>query len=418
MDMVKAYGNLIKKNIDKPETALKLINFGLIIAYYWLSNRHDKRMPKSFKYLNKICVKYIHEPLKRPNNSAWVNLFAPAEILHAMGIYPLFVEAFASFLCGFECEDEFIDRAEQAGIAETLCSYHKAFLGAGITGLLPRPKFAVTTSMICDANINTFRHLTDMYDIPCYVIDIPNHYSSDAEQYVTEQLMEMVCMIEEITGRRLNESRLKDVLITENQTRVFMKRYLDSLETKYFPSTLTMEMFMLFTSHVFMGRQETYRFYQMLCQEIESYPTRRVKKIFWVHLLPYYQATLQRYFNLSDKYQVLGCDLNFDYLDAIDYNNPYRALARKMIQNQYNGGYERRIDGIAKIIKKLKPDGVINFCHWGCKQSSGGVMLLRDAVKDMGIPFLSLDGDGIDKRNGHDGQIKTRLEAFLEILDR
>ena len=35
----------------------------------------------------------------------------------------------------------------------------------------------------------------------------------------------------------------------------------------------------------------------------------------------------------------------------------------------------------------------------------------------MDIPMLILDGDGIDKRNSHDGQIKTRLEAFLEMLE-
>ena len=30
--------------------------------------------------------------------------------------------------------------------------------------------------------------------------------------------------------------------------------------------------------------------------------------------------------------------------------------------------------------------------------------------------MINLDGDGIDKRNSHDGQIKTRLEAFLEMI--
>ena len=34
-----------------------------------------------------------------------------------------------------------------------------------------------------------------------------------------------------------------------------------------------------------------------------------------------------------------------------------------------------------------------------------------------GIPMLILDGDGIDRRNSHDGQIRTRLEAFLEMLE-
>ena len=33
------------------------------------------------------------------------------------------------------------------------------------------------------------------------------------------------------------------------------------------------------------------------------------------------------------------------------------------------------------------------------------------------MPLLQLDGDGIDERNSHDGQIKTRLEAFFEVLE-
>ena len=39
------------------------------------------------------------------------------------------------------------------------------------------------------------------------------------------------------------------------------------------------------------------------------------------------------------------------------------------------------------------------------------------AVYEKDLPMLILDGDGIDKRNSHDGQMKTRLEAFLEMLD-
>ena len=31
--------------------------------------------------------------------------------------------------------------------------------------------------------------------------------------------------------------------------------------------------------------------------------------------------------------------------------------------------------------------------------------------------MLILDGDGVDLRNSHDGQIKTRLEAFLEMIE-
>ena len=42
--------------------------------------------------------------------------------------------------------------------------------------------------------------------------------------------------------------------------------------------------------------------------------------------------------------------------------------------------------------------------------------LPKEKLQEMDIPMLILDGDGIDRRNSHDGQIKTRLEAFLEML--
>ena len=45
-------------------------------------------------------------------------------------------------------------------------------------------------------------------------------------------------------------------------------------------------------------------------------------------------------------------------------------------------------------------------------------MLLKETLRDQNISFLTLDGDGMDRRNSHDGQIKTRLEAFLELLNQ
>ena len=65
----------------------------------------------------------------------------------------------------------------------------------------------------------------------------------------------------------------------------------------------------------------------------------------------------------------------------------------------------------------IEPDAVIHFCHWGCKQASGGSLLLKETMKSRNIPMLILDGDGVDQRNSHDGQIKTRLEAFLEMIE-
>ena len=50
-------------------------------------------------------------------------------------------------------------------------------------------------------------------------------------------------------------------------------------------------------------------------------------------------------------------------------------------------------------------------------QASGGSMLLKESMNKLNIPMLTLDGDAVDRRNSHDGQIKTRLEAFLELIN-
>ncbi|WP_294403379.1 2-hydroxyacyl-CoA dehydratase family protein [uncultured Clostridium sp.] len=83
----------------------------------------------------------------------------------------------------------------------------------------------------------------------------------------------------------------------------------------------------------------------------------------------------------------------------------------------YNGPYERKVETVEKIVDELDSDAVIHFCHWGCKQSCGGVMQLKEAMRKKNIPMLILDGDCMDMRNCHDGQIKRRLEAFIEMIN-
>ncbi len=62
-------------------------------------------------------------------------------------------------------------------------------------------------------------------------------------------------------------------------------------------------------------------------------------------------------------------------------------------------------------------DGVICFCHWGCKQTMGLSARFKQALEEAGHPTLILNGDGCDRSNTSDGQVATRLNAFLEMLE-
>ncbi|MFA5527131.1 MAG: 2-hydroxyacyl-CoA dehydratase family protein [Peptostreptococcales bacterium] len=417
MNLAKSYGKLVKKRLNKPQSALSLIQLAASLELMRWSKFPDKTIPPSFRYLYKTMFQYILEPMQNSGKSAFVNLFAPCEILHAFKIYPLFIEAMSNFLAGLYCEDTFIDLAENIGISETLCSYHKTFLGAAEKEILPKLQFSVTTTMICDANINTFKRISEKQNIPCYILDIPYEYNQDTEQYVKEQLIEMTNMIEEITHTKFDLDQLREVLTLENETKKYIKDSLSLLSTRHYPSLITLEMAKLMLTHSGIGRKESLDFFKMYHQELTNAPAKKGPSVLWVHTIPTYEETIRQLFNLSPEYNFLGMDINYDYMEMLDVNDPFKAIARKLLKNAYNGDISYRINSLLKLIEMTKTDGVINLCQWGCKQSIGTIHLLKEALKNKNIPYLPIDGDGADRRNTPSGQIRTRVEAFLEILN-
>ncbi|MEY8763593.1 MULTISPECIES: 2-hydroxyacyl-CoA dehydratase subunit D [Clostridium] len=416
MDLIKTYGKYIKKNINNPSKTLNLLKFGFSFEKFLVSRFKDKKIPPSLNYLNELCVDFILTPLKNPLNSAFVTIFSPVEILYAMDMNPLLIEGFSSFLSGTQCEDAFIDCAEKSGISDTLCSYHKAFIGAVEAKAVPKPRFAITSSMICDSNLNTVRYISGKYNIPYYYLDVPYEYSEYTVKYVVGQLHEIVEFIQDIMKTRFDEDKFKEVIRIENETKLYMRRFYKRLEHKYFPNTLTLEMYKLFTSHLGIGRPEVLDFYRMQAEDIEKYPDCRGKRILWSHIMPFYSKTLKGRFNLNADCQLLACDYNLDNLEEMDYNHPFEALAQKFLKNKLNGPFQRKIQNIMKMARNFNASGVINLCSFGCKECSGGTMLLKEALKRQDIPYLSIDGDGVDRRNAHEGQVETRVEAFMEIL--
>lgn len=413
--IIRGYSKLIETNLDRPELVKNLIRLGLEVGKIWVEHFGEKNAPRSLRFLNSICFQFILEPLRYPKNSGFVNLLAPTEILHSMNIYPLFIEAYSSFASGFYSEDIFIDRAEARGISSTLCSYHKTFLGALEYSVLPKLKFAVTSSILCDGNSNTFKYISKRYKIPYYIVDVPYEYNEETVGYVKSQLREMISIIESATGKRFDIDKLRDVIRIENKTREYQRLYLQRLKEHSMPNTITYEMYKLFVTHPHIGRVETLEFFKLLSEDILKYPDEGYR-ILWIHILPYYLYPVQRYLNFNDRFKLIGSDLNFDYLEDLDERNPLESIARKLILNVNNGEFKRKIQNIKRLIIDFKIDGVIHFCQWGCRQSFGGVMLLKKELEALDIPFLIIDGDGIDRRNSSEGQINTRLSAFLEML--
>jgi len=417
--VVKKFGQIVGSNIEThPKTSQRLLKLG-----YALSGLQMKYFPERYLlphqiYASVVCNRLIRYSLGKPENSAVVNLFFPCELLHAVGIKPESVEGFSGYLNGACCERFFIDYIENVGIPKTLCSYHKTMLGAALAKVLPKPKFIMATTMICDANIITFRELADFWGIPLFTVDIPSNNDEDSIGYVENQLKQAVSFIEENTDKKFDYEKLKEVIKRENRSMRLYKEYFKELSVKYIPNDITSEMYKLLLTHILNGTEEAEKYFEMILDDAQGQEDRNDKiRILWCHPLPNWQKSIKEIINNSAKYQLLCSDLNFDAIFELDENNPLRSLAIKLLNNHLRGSADHRAGKILDMAQYLNADGVVYFNNWGCKKSLGGAGITKRILEEKGIPVLLLDGDGCDRENINDGQMKTRLQAFLEILE-
>jgi benzoyl-CoA reductase/2-hydroxyglutaryl-CoA dehydratase subunit BcrC/BadD/HgdB len=122
---------------------------------------------------------------------------------------------------------------------------------------------------------------------------------------------------------------------------------------------------------------------------------------------------------LEKEYQanIVSDELNDIYWDAIDPQDPFIGMARRAIAKPLNVNMQSRIHHLQKLARDYKLDGAINPCHWGCRQGTGARGLISDGLKQINVPVLNLEVDCMDTRNFAEGQLRTRIEAFVEMLE-
>lgn len=417
MYVVDKYIDHVKEEaINRPEKSWDKILLGFRANKWRMKLLPNRNLSRGYQKLETMMMSLVADSLSREGSYVWGNIFAPCELMQCFGLHTLSIECLSCYMSGYHLEDYFIDYAQNIGIAPTLCSYHKTFVGGVESKVVKKPEYAVTTSLSCDGNLNTFRYLEKTAHVPFTFLDVP--YSDDKESiaYLADQLRAFTKVLEERTGKTFQEEKLQKILRTENETLRELKKFFEYQKNYYYPGELISHLYMMMGMHLLIGTEEFLDLIRFMNEEIQQGEPFTGKKILWIHLLPFYQESLKEYFNSNRDYQIIASDIILDFMDELDTEHPFEALAGKIIKNLYNGSYAHKAEMIGQLADRLKPDAVIHFCHWGCKQASGGSILLKEKMQKMNIPMLILDGDGIDKRNSHDGQIKTRLEAFLELI--
>ena len=417
MQIIETYGKYIEKWANtNPDRARVLLKLGWEVQNLKYKFTPDKRLLPADRYLAHLMMNTMLMPLKNPQECAIVSIFTPCEILHEAGLHPYNVEAFSCYLSASNAERAFLQQAENTGISETLCSYHKTFLGAAQKKILPKPKCIVYTNLTCDANLLTFKTLAKLYDVPAFAIDVPMQQNEDNVKYVADQIRDLKVFLEKCTGKTITEDGLKERMRRSKRT---MDKFIECQKKsadKDIKTDLVTPLFAGMTNNILLGTKEEEKYVDQLLKDIEKAPKKKGKNIYWMHTIPFWSQAVKDALLLKEEAQIVGCELA-QVADITKHSeDPYEEMALRLVYHALNGPVSRRIDAGIRHAKQAGADGVVWFNHWGCKHTLGGSRIAKKRFEEAGIPLLILDGDGCDRSHGGEGQTSTRLGAFLEML--
>ena len=418
MSLVEDFGKYIEKfSRTNPQKARFWLKEGWNAQHLKFKMLPDKRLMPADRYLAYLMMDAMLKPLKKPEESVIVSVFTPCEMLQEVGLAPYNVESYSCYLSASKAERGFLQYVEQSGISETLCSYHKTFIGAAECGVLPKPKCIVYTNLTCDANLLTFRKLAEMYDVPSFAIDVPMKQSEENVQYVAQQLRELAVFLENCTGKTINEEALKERLRTSKRTLEKYETYQSRRADRYIPTDLVTPLYSGMTNNILLGTAENEKYMDMLLEDVQKAEPKKGKRIYWMHTIPFWSDAVKNQLYFNENAQIVGCELAEVCEADFDPEKPFEAMAQRMVYHSLNGSALRRIEAGIKHAKNVQADGVVWFDHWGCKHTMGASQLAKKKFEEQGLPLLILDGDGCDRSHGGEGQTLTRLEAFLEMLN-
>jgi benzoyl-CoA reductase/2-hydroxyglutaryl-CoA dehydratase subunit BcrC/BadD/HgdB len=73
-----------------------------------------------------------------------------------------------------------------------------------------------------------------------------------------------------------------------------------------------------------------------------------------------------------------------------------------------------RFTRIRQLLRDYRVDGIVSENIRYCVPYAHDLPLLKDKIKDLGIPVLALD---IEYGTSGSGQIQTRVQALLEMIE-
>ena len=390
----------------------------------------------------KITDEYMEDAFRAHENGKLIGYstaISPVELFVAHDIVPIYPENHAVANLTAKKGSQLCSITENLGYTSHLCAYARSDLayresGITVTKGIPEPDLFLACNAQCFTLTKWFQILARKGNLPVFVFDTPEYIMDkkareEIVKYCVLQLKELIGFLEEVTKKRFDYDRLKEVMKYSAQSSILYKKFLDMAQYKPSPISIFDALIGMAIAVYRRGTPECVEYYQTLCDEIQAkvdqgigvLPKEKEKyRLYW--------ENLPVWFKFSDHAKLLGSYggviLTSLYVHAWSFEfdldkDPLVTLAENYVSRFSNSTIEDRVDMAMGYFKKYSMNGMIMFMNRSCKAVSFAVPTLKDIlVKKTGIPALVFESDMGDQRFYAESQVRTRIEAYFETLDR
>jgi bcr-type benzoyl-CoA reductase subunit B len=389
----------------------------------------------------KITNEYIDEAFRAHELGklvGYTTAISPVELFVAHDVIPIYPENHAVANLVAKKGAELCSVTESLGYTSHLCAYARSDLGYRETGMtvtrgIPAPDILMACNAQCFTLTKWFQVLARRGNLPVFVFDTPEYVMNkkareEIVKYCVIQLKEMIAWLENITKKKFNYDRLKEVMKYSAQASVLYKKFLDMAQYKPSPISIFDCLIGMAITVYRRGTPECVEYYQTLCDEIMENKVSKGIGVLQNEKYRLYWENLPVWFKFSDHAKLLGSYggviLTSLYVHAWSFEfdldkDPLVTLAENYVSRFSNSTIEDRATMALDLFKRYDMNGMIMFMNRSCKAVSFAVPTLKDILtKKTGIPALVFESDMGDQRFYSETQIRTRIEAYFETLDR
>ncbi len=399
--------------------------------YFSLQFQKRMRRPRSYSPLKgsrsreRAMYRLLMESFRDTSTVIWKSTFVPSEIIYALGAVPLYIESFSAIASAVDICPEMLDASERQGLSRDSCTFLRGVVGASMKDILPRPDALVSTSYYCDGDPKIFDIFAEEYKKPHYYLQVPFMVDEEwSRDILAEQLEEITMELARVTDNTFSRDRLSEVIENSNEACRHFRRAMEVRKHSPSPMLGCEAIDYIGAITQLWGSKEFVRISRLLCEELEERVDKGVaavederQRLLWCHLRPYYNDEVFNYLELDHRAVVAFESVNLIPWEDMDPQKPFRSLAEKLLANPAIGPCERMTGWVARMVRDYNIDGVIWMAPWGCRHFNSLSQLVKEGLrKEVDVPFFILDLECIDKRNYSREQVRTRLDAFIEVL--